>query len=346
MSAPTPISALVHSSTLVTAGLYLFMRFSHTFLVHAPLIRFLMLTRLFTRLYAGGRALFEVDYKKLIALRTLRHLGFILLAFTAGLVELAFFHLVVHALFKSLLFLAYGGMIMGFDHSQDGRYIGRVAQYTPLSAVLMIVSIFSLVGMPRVRGFYSKDLVLESLRYSKARGGVIFVLYFNVFLTYIYSYKLLLLNTKKNAGPFIRISNYRVMPVVLLFSLGVYRVMLGAIKLRLNSLSTESLPVVSLVKIFPFVLNACLFVGLITALRLHPRLCKNIFNYRVAKLLFLGVLQKYLNQKALVSLDRAVSMCRALKPRRKGAVSLLLHIKHFPLQRGFVFGLLLIFIYI
>jgi len=137
IAAPTPISALVHSSTLVTAGLFLIMRFSYFFYSSVRLINVLVVISLFTSFYAGLNTIFEKDLKKLIALSTLRHLGFIGLAFSTGLLNLAFFHMLTHALFKSLLFITMGDIMINISHSQDIRYLSKGYLYTPFSSFIL-----------------------------------------------------------------------------------------------------------------------------------------------------------------------------------------------------------------
>ncbi len=190
IAAPTPISALVHSSTLVTAGLYLIMRFSYLFYSSPEVIKLLICISIFTSFYAGINTIFEIDLKKLIALSTLRHLGFIAIAFSCGLLHLAFFHLLVHALFKSLLFITIGDIMININHSQDIRYLSKGSVYTPFSSIIMNISIINLVGIPNVRGYFSKDLVLEAINYNNSSLFIIFVIYINVIFTYYYSYKL------------------------------------------------------------------------------------------------------------------------------------------------------------
>ena len=190
MAAPTPISALVHSSTLVTAGLYFIMRFHYVLYRSPQVIQYLFLARIFTSFYAGINTMFEVDLKKLIALSTLRHLGFIGIAFSIGMLYLRFFHLLVHALFKSLLFITIGDIMINLNHAQDARYLSGGYFITPFSVFLMSVSLLNLLGMPRVRGFFSKDLVLETISYSNASWFIELILYINVFFTYYYTYKL------------------------------------------------------------------------------------------------------------------------------------------------------------
>lgn len=190
MAAPTPISALVHSSTLVTAGLYLIMRFSYLFYSSPEVIKLLICISIFTSFYAGINTIFEIDLKKLIALSTLSHLGFIAMAFSCGLLHLSFFHLLVHALFKSLLFITIGDIIININHSQDIRYLSKGYVYTPFSSIVINISIINLVGVPNVRGYFSKDLVLEAINYNNSSLFIIFVIYLNVVFTYYYSYKL------------------------------------------------------------------------------------------------------------------------------------------------------------
>lgn len=190
IAAPTPISALVHSSTLVTSGLYLIIRFSYLLYSSYLLIKLLLILRLFTSFYAGINSIFEKDLKKMIALSTLRHLGFIGIAFSAGLLQLAFFHMLTHALFKSLLFMTIGDIIINLNHSQDIRYLSSGILYTPFSCLIIYVSILNLLGLPNLSGYFSKDLVLEIINYSSSSIIIIVVLFLNVFFTYYYTYQL------------------------------------------------------------------------------------------------------------------------------------------------------------
>lgn len=190
MAAPTPISALVHSSTLVTSGLYLIMRFSYLLYSSYTLIKLLLILRLFTSFYAGINSIFEKDLKKMIALSTLSHLGFIGIAFSAGLLQLAFFHILTHALFKSLLFITMGDIIINLNHSQDIRYLSSGMLYTPISCLIIYVSILNLLGLPNLSGYFSKDLILEMMNYSSYSFLIILVLFLNVFFTYYYTYQL------------------------------------------------------------------------------------------------------------------------------------------------------------
>ena len=196
IAAPTPISSLVHSSTLVTAGLYLIIRFS-CFIYQLESISFslhvLFWLGLFTSLYAGLCSLFEPDLKKLVALSTLSHLGFICLAFSLGRVDLSFFHLLSHALFKSLLFMGLGNVLSGRSHMQDSRFLSSGLILLPVSSSLILVSIMNLLGLPFIRGFYSKDLVLEFTMFRPVASNLsVLILYLNVLFTFSYTFRILL----------------------------------------------------------------------------------------------------------------------------------------------------------
>lgn len=190
IAAPTPISALVHSSTLVTAGLYLSMRFYSMFYSYPSIINLFLILSIFTSFYAGINAIFETDIKKLIALSTLSHLGFIGMAFSCGLLYLAFFHLLVHALFKSVLFISIGDIITNLFHSQDIRFLSSGYYYTTSSFYVILVSLINLLGLPTISGYFSKDFVLETCNFSFISYFLLFLIFFNVLFTYYYTYQL------------------------------------------------------------------------------------------------------------------------------------------------------------
>jgi len=157
MAAPTPVSALVHSSTLVTAGVYLVLRFNEVI----GYSKILFLIRLLTILLSGFGACFEQDAKKIIALSTLSQLGVIIFSLSLGLWEMAFFHLLSHALFKSLLFICMGIYIHGVLNQQDLRGIGFQYSSMPIVSSYFLISSLSLRGFPFLSGFYSKDSIIE-----------------------------------------------------------------------------------------------------------------------------------------------------------------------------------------
>lgn len=160
IAAPTPVSALVHSSTLVTAGVYLIIRFSSA-LENSKIQRLLLIISCLTIFIAGLGANFEYDLKKIIALSTLSQLGVILRILALGYVDLSFFHLLRHALFKALLFMCAGVVIHRVGGYQDIRYIGCLIKFIPLRVAYITVANLALCGFPFLAGFYSKDMVLE-----------------------------------------------------------------------------------------------------------------------------------------------------------------------------------------
>lgn len=161
IAAPTPVSSLVHSSTLVTAGVYLVLRSFYVIRSSIIATQVLIGLRLFTLLLAGSRAVFAFDLKKVIALSTLSQLRLIIFSISILLPFIAFFHLVTHAVFKALLFLGAGGVIHRNQSIQDIRGLRGLWQSLPVRIGAMRVAIISLRGAPFIRGFYSKDLVIE-----------------------------------------------------------------------------------------------------------------------------------------------------------------------------------------
>nr|UZH35955.1 NADH dehydrogenase subunit 5 [Phlugiolopsis punctata] len=189
MAAPTPVSALVHSSTLVTAGVYLLIRFNAV-IVDNNLGKFLLLISGLTMFMAGLGANFEYDLKKIIALSTLSQLGLMMSILSMGFPKLAFFHLLTHALFKALLFMCAGSVIHNMKSSQDIRHMGSLCIQMPLTVICFNVSNLALCGMPFLAGFYSKDLILEIVSLSYLNGISFFLYFFSTGLTVCYSLRL------------------------------------------------------------------------------------------------------------------------------------------------------------
>nr|YP_009545521.1 NADH dehydrogenase subunit 5 [Metapenaeopsis barbata]AYO45599.1 NADH dehydrogenase subunit 5 [Metapenaeopsis barbata] len=160
MAAPTPVSALVHSSTLVTAGVYLLIRFSPALEGMTSQMVLLLLSSL-TMFMAGLGANFEYDLKKIIALSTLSQLGVMMSILSLGYADLAFFHLLAHALFKALLFMCAGAVIHSVKDYQDIRMMGGLVYHMPLTGMCMNLANLALCGTPFLAGFYSKDMILE-----------------------------------------------------------------------------------------------------------------------------------------------------------------------------------------
>ena len=162
MAAPTPVSALVHSSTLVTAGVYLIIRFNK-FLIRTGTDKILFYLAIMTIFISGLIANFEVDLKKIIALSTLRQLGLIIIILSLGLNLLSFYHLLTHAIFKSLLFICAGIIIHLINNNQDIRLCGKLNEFIPFTIIRFYISSLALIGFPFLAGFYSKDLIIEMI---------------------------------------------------------------------------------------------------------------------------------------------------------------------------------------
>ena len=177
MAAPTPVSALVHSSTLVTAGVYLLIRFN-VLLVDTFLGQFLLVISGLTIFISGLGANFEFDLKKIIALSTLRQLGLIIRILSMGFPILAFFHLLTHALFKALLFICAGAIIHNIINSQDIRTIGGLCLSIPLTTTCFNIANLALCGIPFLAGFYSKDIILELVIISYTNILIFFFFFF------------------------------------------------------------------------------------------------------------------------------------------------------------------------
>lgn len=189
MAAPTPVSALVHSSTLVTAGVYLLIRFSPRLSGRTAQGVLLVLASL-TMFIAGLGANFETDLKKIIALSTLRQLGVIITILSLGWSELAFFHLLAHALFKALLFISAGSIIHRVGDYQDIRVIGRLVSYIPLRVIMINLANLALCGTPFLAGFYSKDLILEIAFINELNVVCFWLLVLSTGLTVCYTFRL------------------------------------------------------------------------------------------------------------------------------------------------------------
>nr|YP_009971702.1 NADH dehydrogenase subunit 5 [Palaestes abruptus]QNG56282.1 NADH dehydrogenase subunit 5 [Palaestes abruptus]QNG56412.1 NADH dehydrogenase subunit 5 [Palaestes abruptus] len=188
MAAPTPVSSLVHSSTLVTAGVYLLIRFNFCF--SEFLMTLLLILGCLTMFMSGLGANFEFDLKKIIALSTLSQLGLMMSILGLGEYYLAFFHLLIHALFKALLFMCAGNMIHNLNNCQDIRFMGGLIYFMPLTCVFFNISNFALCGLPFLSGFYSKDLIVEVMSMYYVNFFIYMIFYISIGLTVCYSIRL------------------------------------------------------------------------------------------------------------------------------------------------------------
>lgn len=200
MAAPTPVSSLVHSSTLVTAGVYVLIRLGASL---PKELSTLIITRgRLTMLLAGIRALGEGDIKKIVALSTLSQLGIIVVAIGIGLPLLAFFHLIAHAFFKALLFIGVGNLIHAARSYQDFKVIGGFSKDLSLTRRVLVVAKASLCGLPFFSGFFSKEAILEGIELCSASGGVLWLrMVLGILLTQLYSLRFILKVVLAFRGP-------------------------------------------------------------------------------------------------------------------------------------------------
>lgn len=234
IEAPTPVSALVHSSTLVTAGVYLMIRF-YPFLSQKEILNTsIFILGALTRLLAGIGAIVELDLKKVIALSTLSQLGFIIMALGLKAPILAFFHLVTHAMLKALLFICAGTVIHFHYHAQDVRIMGSSITRLPSVSRAIITSSLSLCALPFMSGLLSKDAILEIIFFRPTNNFIVLVAIISTILTSMYSRRLLLgaLSRNLKGNPIRAFAETILVP---LFSLRIGSIVLGGI--IVNSIS-------------------------------------------------------------------------------------------------------------
>nr|ARH54696.1 NADH dehydrogenase subunit 5 [Tetratoma fungorum] len=205
MAAPTPVSSLVHSSTLVTAGVYLLIRFNYSF-SNSMMFLLLFISSL-TMFMSGLGANFEFDLKKIIALSTLSQLGLMMSILALGGYKLAFFHLLTHALFKALLFMCAGNVIHNMMNCQDIRFMGGLIMNMPLTCMFLNISNLSLCGLPFLSGFYSKDLIVEVMSMNYLNIYIYLIFYISIGLTVCYSFRLVYY-TCVGGSNFISLNNF------------------------------------------------------------------------------------------------------------------------------------------
>ena len=237
IAAPTPVSALVHSSTLVTAGVYLLIRIN-ILLRNTNISSVLIITGAFTIFIAGCAAMLEIDIKKVIALSTLSQLGIIIIIIGGGAPVLAYFHLLSHAFFKAMLFICAGIIIHNIKDYQDIRKISRLKNFIPIVTSVILIANISLCGLPFLRGFYSKDAILELIIINGINLLIILVVLLGTFLTVAYSCRisfLVALNINKSESCYQINDNdfYILLGIIILFPASI----LGGMKLSWNILS-------------------------------------------------------------------------------------------------------------
>ena len=195
MEGPTPISALIHAATMVTAGIFMVARMSPLFEFSETALSVVLITGAVTALFMGLLGIVQNDIKRVVAYSTLSQLGYMTMALGASAYAAAIFHLVTHAFFKALLFLGAGAVIVALHHEQDMRRMGGLYKALPLTWITMLVGSLSLVGMPLSSGFYSKDSIIIALEHSSRYGSgfASFAATAGVLVTALYSFRLLFL---------------------------------------------------------------------------------------------------------------------------------------------------------
>jgi NADH-quinone oxidoreductase subunit L len=192
MEGPTPISALIHAATMVTAGIFMVARMSPLFELSTTALSVVMVIGAITALFMGFLGIIQNDIKRVVAYSTLSQLGYMTVALGASAYSVAIFHLMTHAFFKALLFLAAGSVIMGMHHDQDIRHMGNLKKYMPVTWVTSLVGSLALIGTPFFAGFYSKDSIIEAAKFSTIPGSgfAYFAVLVGVFVTAFYSFRL------------------------------------------------------------------------------------------------------------------------------------------------------------
>ena len=192
MEGPTPISALIHAATMVTAGIFMVARMSPLFELSDTALSFIMIIGGITALFMGFLGIIQNDIKRVVAYSTLSQLGYMTVALGASAYSVAVFHLMTHAFFKALLFLAAGSVIMGMHHNQDIRWMGAVRKYMPITWITFLLGSLALIGTPLFSGFYSKDSIIEAVHESHLAGAgfAYFAVLAGVFITAFYSFRL------------------------------------------------------------------------------------------------------------------------------------------------------------
>jgi NADH-quinone oxidoreductase subunit L len=195
MEGPTPISALIHAATMVTAGIFMVARMSPLFELSDVALSFVLLIGAFTALSMGLIGIVQNDIKRVIAYSTLSQLGYMTVALGVSAYSAAIFHLMTHAFFKALLFLGAGSVIIALHHQQDMRYMGGLRKYMPITWITGWIGTLALIGFPFFSGFYSKDMIIEAVADSHRWGSgfAYFAVVAGVLVTSIYSFRLLYL---------------------------------------------------------------------------------------------------------------------------------------------------------
>ena len=192
MEGPTPISALIHAATMVTAGIFMVSRMSPLYEMSEVALSFVMIIGAITAFFMGLMGIIQNDIKRVVAYSTLSQLGYMTVALGASAYSVAVFHLMTHAFFKALLFLGAGSVIIGMHHDQDIRHLGGLRKYMPITWITSLIGSLALVGTPFFSGFYSKESIIEAVHHANVPGSGIayWALLSGVFVTAFYSFRM------------------------------------------------------------------------------------------------------------------------------------------------------------
>uniref|UniRef100_UPI00286BE4C1 NADH-quinone oxidoreductase subunit L n=1 Tax=Roseateles sp. TaxID=1971397 RepID=UPI00286BE4C1 len=192
MEGPTPISALIHAATMVTAGIFMVARMSPLFELSDTALNFVLIIGAITALFMGFLGIIQNDIKRVVAYSTLSQLGYMTVALGASAYSVAVFHLMTHAFFKALLFLGAGSVIIGMHHDQDIRNMGGLRKYMPITWITSLLGSLALIGTPLFAGFYSKDSIIEAVHASHlpAAQWAYYAVIIGVFVTAFYSFRM------------------------------------------------------------------------------------------------------------------------------------------------------------
>jgi NADH-quinone oxidoreductase subunit L len=195
MEGPTPISALIHAATMVTAGIFMVARMSPLFELSETALSFVLVIGAITALFMGFLGLVQHDIKRVVAYSTLSQLGYMTVALGASAYAAGIFHLMTHAFFKALLFLGAGSVIIAMHHEQDMRRMGGLKKYMPITYWTALVGSLALIGFPGLAGFFSKDAIIEAVKHSQIAGSgfAYFAVLSGVFVTALYSFRMFFL---------------------------------------------------------------------------------------------------------------------------------------------------------
>jgi NADH-quinone oxidoreductase subunit L len=192
MEGPTPISALIHAATMVTAGIFMVARMSPLFEMSPTALGFVITIGAITALFMGFMGIIQNDIKRVVAYSTLSQLGYMTVALGASAYSVAVFHLLTHAFFKALLFLAAGSVIIGMHHDQDIRNMGGLRKYMPVTWITSLIGTLALIGTPFLSGFYSKENIIEAAKFADVPGATFayYAVLIGVFVTAFYSLRM------------------------------------------------------------------------------------------------------------------------------------------------------------